>query len=233
MVLTGFNTDVEYLGTVYHVQTEDKGRGNPLVESLVYTSGEILYSRRTPYHDLLAENITNDAIATLMERQHRTIVQAVQSGGVGNLTGAIDVVPGAEDTTTTRGQPPHRRAEPGGEPSLDQVILDYLEAQRQRAHLILRAVGEHHFVYDADASLAVVAEDSVSHGPLAGVAVSAIFKSTAEPRRLVLAEGQTDGAGRFRAAARLPPFAGGTSAVVITAECELGRSEMKHLVHRR
>ena len=37
MVLTGYNTDIEYSGTVYHVQTEDKGQSNPLVESLVYT----------------------------------------------------------------------------------------------------------------------------------------------------------------------------------------------------
>ena len=47
VVLTGFNTDIKHSGTTYHVQTEDKGRGNPLVESLVYTSGEILYTRRT------------------------------------------------------------------------------------------------------------------------------------------------------------------------------------------
>ena len=83
------------------------------------------------------------------------------------------------------------------------------------------------------ATVSVLAEDSIDHHPVAGVVVSAVFKSTAEPRRLVLAEGETDERGRFSAEASLPPFAGGTSAVVITAQSDLGRSEMKHLVHRK
>ena len=106
VVLTGFNTDIEHSGTTYHVQTEDKGRGNPLVESLVYTSGEILYSRRTPYHDLVEQEVDREAIASLMERQHRSIVDAVQAGGLARLTGEIEQIAAADDTTIT-----HRDAE--------------------------------------------------------------------------------------------------------------------------
>ncbi len=98
VVLTGYNTDIDHSGTTYHVQTEDKGRGNPLVESLVYTSGEILYSRRTPYDDLVEQDVDREAIATLMERQHRSIVDAVHSGGLARLTGKIEVA--ADDDTT-------------------------------------------------------------------------------------------------------------------------------------
>lgn len=230
MVLTGYNTDIEYSGTVYHVQTEDKGQANPLVESLVYTAGEILYTRRTPYHDLIAEEVDKGAVATLMERQHRTIVQAVQAGGVGRLTGAIAVA-NADDTTITSKEA-RRAASTGGESSLDQVILDYLEAQRERAHLILRAGADHEFFYERPATVTVNSEDSIAHEPVSGVKVSVLYKSTAEPRRLVLAEGETDVSGRFAAEVNLPVFAGGTSAVVIIAESELGQSEMKYIVHR-
>ena len=229
MVLTGYNTDIEYSGTTYHVQTEDKGRGNPLVESLVYTSGEILYTRRTPYDDLVKQDVEADAIATLMERQHRSIVEAVRVGGVGRLTGKIDIT--ADDTTATSGEI-QKSATPTDEPSLDQVILDYLEAQRGRAHLTLRAGGEHEFSYEAETQVSVIAEDSLAHNAQAGVRVVVLFKSTAEPRRLVLAEGVTDPAGRFDIEINIPPFAGGTSAIVITAESELGQSEMKHIVHK-
>jgi hypothetical protein len=229
VVLTGFNTDIEHSGTTYHVQTEDKGRSNPLVESLVYTSGEILYTRRTPYHDLVEQDVDREAIATLMERQHRSIVDAVQAGGLARLTGEIEEVAAADDTTIT-----HRdvESEKHDEPSLDQVILDYLEAQRDRAHLILRAVIEHDFAYASPAPIRVLAVDSVEHAPQPGVHVSVLFKSTAEPRRLVLADGETGENGEFSAEAEMPDFAGGTSAVVITAESDLGRSEMKHLVHK-
>lgn len=230
MVLTGYNTDIQHSGTTYHVQTEDKGRANPLVESLVYTSGEILYTRRTPYHDLVEQDVDKEAIASLMERQHRAIVDAVQLGGVERLTGAVERAPNSDDTTITHGA--EGESDHGDEPSLDQVILDYLESQRGQAHLILRATIDHDFCYDAQTEISVTAVDSLAHKPQAGVTISVLFKSTAEPRRLVLAEGTTDDDGRFSAEAKMPPNSGGTSAVVITAESGLGRSEMKHLVHK-
>ncbi len=80
-MLTGYNTDIDHAGAVYHVQTEDKGRSNPFVESLVYASGEILYSRRTPYHDLVERGVEPQAVAAIMERQHRSIVDAMAPGG--------------------------------------------------------------------------------------------------------------------------------------------------------
>jgi hypothetical protein len=229
VVLTGFNTDIEHSGTTYHVQTEDKGRGNPLVESLVYTSGEILYSRRTPYHDLVEQEVDREAIASLMERQHRSIVDAVQAGGLARLTGEIEEIAADDDTTITHGE---TEVQPKEEPSLDQVILNYLEAQREQAHLILRAVIEHDFAYSQVAPIRVLAVDSASDSPQVGVPVSVLFKSTAEPRRLILAAGETGEDGVFSDKANMPDFSGGTSAVVITAESDLGRSEMKHLVHK-
>ncbi len=231
VVLTGFNTDIEFSGTTYHVQTEDKGRGNPLVESLVYTSGEILYSRRTPYHDLVEQNVDREAVASLMERQHRSIVNAVQSGGVEQLTGKAQNLPTDDDTTLIGSQEKVVRAG-GEEPSLDQVILDYLEAQRDRAHLLLRASTDLEFVYGSETTISVTAVDSLDLEPQPNVYVSVLFKSTAEPRRLVLAEGETDDYGCFTAEASIPVFAGGTSAVVISGNSDLGQSEMKHLVRK-
>lgn len=234
VVLTGFNTDIDHSGTTYHVQTEDKGRGNPLVESLVYTSGEILYSRRTPYDDLVKQDVDREAIATLMERQHRSIVDAVHSGGLARLTGETEVAADDDTTITHREAKPELEPEPqaSDEPSLDQVILDYLESQRDQAHLLLRASIEHDFAYGNVAPINILAVDSIGQMPQPGVKVSVLFKSTAEPRRLVLAEGETGEDGTFTAEAHMPAFADGTSAVVITAESDLGRSEMKHLVHK-
>ena len=41
-VITGFNTDIEHDGVIYHVQTEDKGLDSPIILSLVYAGGTIL-----------------------------------------------------------------------------------------------------------------------------------------------------------------------------------------------
>lgn len=233
MVLTGYNTDIEHGGTTYHVQTEDKGRSNPIVESLVYARGEILFSKRTSYQELVDEKVGSDAVASLMDRQHRSIIDNIRQGRLEHLgreTGEID----DEDDTEISGGRPRKADAPGGsgESSLDQVILDYLAAQRGRAHLVLRSVGDAEFVYGREVDIAVSAVESETLAPLPGVRISVVYKSTAEPRRLELAEGRTDDDGTFSVTAALPEFAGGTSAVVIDAECELGQSEIKHLVQR-
>jgi hypothetical protein len=238
VVLTGYNTDIEHAGTTYHVQTEDKGRSNPVVESLVYARGEILYSKRTSYRDLVEERVEPDAIAALMERQHRTIVEAISRGRLAQLSEEPREVDDEDDTSISKGddepaaEAPEAEGETGEEPTLDQVILDYLAAQRGRAHLVLRATNRHDFVYGKSATISVSAFDSQSDSPQGGVRITVLFKSTSEPRRLVLAEGETDTTGNYVASASLPDFNGGTSAVVINAESELGQSEIKHLVHR-
>lgn len=229
MVLTGYNTDIEHAGTVYHVQTEDKGRSNPFVESLVYASGEILYSRRTPYHELVDQELDPQTVATIMDRQHRAIVEAI---GAGRLKQLLDPEQAATDDDTTVVHPEALPPSPTGEPSLDQVIVEYLESQRERSHLILRAAAEHDFTYGRSATVRIVAVDSLSNAPLGGVQVSVLFKSTADPRRVVLARGETGQDGTFSTEAELPAYNGGTSAVVITAQSDLGQSEIKHLVHR-
>ena len=78
-VITGFNTDVKYKGVVYHVQTEDKGTANPLIETLIYKGGEILGSRRLPYADLVTRR-DEAAITKLMEDQHKGMIMEVKRG---------------------------------------------------------------------------------------------------------------------------------------------------------
>lgn len=234
MVLTGFNTDIEHGGTTYHVQTEDKGRSNPFVESLVYARGEILYSRRTPYHDLVEQDLNPKAVASLMERQHRTIVEAIRRGRLTQLTGGVGEVSTEEETNISPPElpPPEATEAEAPERSLDQVILDYLAAQRGRAHLVLRSAAGQDFLYGENAEVQIVAVDSHSNQPQPEVRVTVLFKSTADPRRVLMAEGTTNDDGEFAANVDIPPYNGGTSAVVITGESSLGQSEIKHLVHR-
>jgi len=84
-VLTGFNTDVEYDGVVYHVQTEDKGLRTPFILSLVYTGGAILASKRSPYDDLIAGGFDEDILAQRLSRQHKLICAAVHAGRIEDL----------------------------------------------------------------------------------------------------------------------------------------------------
>jgi hypothetical protein len=84
-VLTGFNTDVEYDGVVYHVQTEDKGLQTPFILSLVYAGGAILASKRSPYDDLIAGGLDESILAQRLSRQHKLICAAVHAGRIDDL----------------------------------------------------------------------------------------------------------------------------------------------------
>jgi hypothetical protein len=80
-VITGFNTDIRHGDRVFHVQTEDRGLGNPIVESLVYVGGQILLSKRSPYSDLVVDGkIDEKAVKQVMDLQHRRIIEAIRRG---------------------------------------------------------------------------------------------------------------------------------------------------------
>ena len=84
-MITGFNTDIEHNGVVYHVQTEDKGLDSPIILSLVYVGGTILASKRSPYEDLIAEGFSDEILAERLKRQHRLICAAIISGRIDDL----------------------------------------------------------------------------------------------------------------------------------------------------
>jgi len=84
-VITGYNTDVEYDGVVYHVQTEDKGLQAPIILSLVYVGGEILASKRTPYGDLVSRDFDEELLVKRLQRQHKLICAAVHAGRIEDL----------------------------------------------------------------------------------------------------------------------------------------------------
>jgi hypothetical protein len=84
-VITGFNTDIEHDGVVYHVQTEDKGLDSPIILSLVYAGGTILASKRSPYEDLIAQGFSDEVLAERLKRQHRLICAAIHSGRINDL----------------------------------------------------------------------------------------------------------------------------------------------------
>jgi hypothetical protein len=84
-VITGFNTDIEFEGVTYHVQTEDKGLATPIILSLVYDRGTILASKRAPYEDLVLDGFDEDVLAERLQRQHRLICAAVTAGRIDDL----------------------------------------------------------------------------------------------------------------------------------------------------
>lgn len=76
----GLNQNVLYNGTVYHVQTEDGGRSNPVVTTLLFKGGAVLASRRTSYLDILKSDRLDIVVRGLMKEQHASILKDLLAG---------------------------------------------------------------------------------------------------------------------------------------------------------
>lgn len=84
-MISGFNTDVEFDGVVYHIQTEDKGLSTKKVISLVYVGGTILASKRTTYEDIPESDLDEKVIAARVSKQHKLMCAAIKAGRIDEL----------------------------------------------------------------------------------------------------------------------------------------------------
>jgi len=82
-MLSGFNTNFRYRGVLFHVQTEDSGRGNPHVITHLFHGGNIMTSVKGAYADKL--HLDNAAleieVKALMEGQHKSMLKKLSKGG--------------------------------------------------------------------------------------------------------------------------------------------------------
>lgn len=230
-MITGFNTDIRHNDRVFHVQTEDKGAGNPCVESLVYVGGEILASKKTSYADQLGKGVDEKWIGGLMEQQHRTMIAAIKRGRFDQA---------AEQTAST---PLPTREESGivfedseitidDEKTLDQVVIDYLVSEAESEHLELTLLNQIEFFSGAPIELRIAARKSLSQAPIPDASVEVKVISTTEPPRVIF-RGRTADDGTALVRCTIPMFRDGTAAVIISAQSTIGNDEVKQLVKRK
>jgi hypothetical protein len=211
-MVTGFNTDVDFEGRIFHVQTEDKGVDNPVVESLVYTGGEIITSRKMSYADLLHSPDYSDAeLARRMDAQHQTIIREIMSGRF-DPDGPR---PFGYNIVTNR--------------SLDEVVLEFLSAEIGLEQIRLEMAEQLTFVEGSEPTLnlRVIAESS--DRPVAGAKVTVKLISTKDKPKEIFS-GTTKQDGRVEATFQIPATAGANTAILFQAEAAGNNAEIKQLV---
>ncbi|HVG23314.1 MAG TPA: hypothetical protein VND45_04105, partial [Thermoanaerobaculia bacterium] len=176
-MITGFNTDIKHNEKVYHVQTEDKGVGNPYIESLVYVGGEILASKKTSYAEQLKSGVDDKWIGGLMEQQHRTMIAAIKRGRFDQPADVTKTSPDPRPATLSD-DPLPQAAAVEDEKTLDQVIIDYLASEADSEHLELALLDQIDFFAGAQLELRVAARKSLSQAPIAAAAIEVKVIST-------------------------------------------------------
>jgi hypothetical protein len=82
-MLFGHNTDVKTGDSVYHVQTEDRGTANALIDTTVYCRGRVLHRRTNNYIDLLPIDAgREELLRKRIDDQHRAVTEDIRSGAL-------------------------------------------------------------------------------------------------------------------------------------------------------
>lgn len=79
----GFNSNVRYRGSIFHIQTEDSGRERPRITTLLFADGgHIIASQRSEYQHLLPELDFTVKLKQQMQEQHRAVLRELASGAL-------------------------------------------------------------------------------------------------------------------------------------------------------
>lgn len=208
-MITGYNTDVRHGNRVFHVQTEDKGIGNPKVETLIYVGGEILDSYRSSYEDLIATGgLKDEVLQGRMDEQHKAIIRDIKNGKY--------------DPT-----PPDLLEQQafGGRP-LDQAILEYLQQEGEVDTLELVLDEPLRPTFGEVFRFRIRARLCGSQKPVPGAEVTVKLVSSLK-KAVGLTNGKTDAEGRYLGEIVLPSSQPGQCAVVVSCMSDQGFDEVK------
>lgn len=153
-MLVGYNTNISYKGTVYHVQTEDSGLKNPHIITLLYNKGAILSRKKISYANIAAAPDYKDTVRELMKEQHKAMIKELIAGKhtldvaasqpLPEPTAEVVVplpspAPPAEPAPLQASPADEEITSPEPEPdkkqitkSLDDILLDYIMKEEDR-----------------------------------------------------------------------------------------------------
>lgn len=81
-MVTGLNSDIEYKGKTFHVQTEDGGPGNPMILTRIFCGGVLISSKKTSYLYLIEREDLEEVVKRLMKEQHQEMIEEILEGRV-------------------------------------------------------------------------------------------------------------------------------------------------------
>ena len=223
-MITGQNSEVLHDDLAFHVQTEDKGRSNPMLESLVYLGGQVLACTRTSYSEELEGGCTEAEIIALLERQHRVMIAAVKRGRFDEKV--RELVPSAAGLEALEADV---EAPSAPDPSLDEVVLDYLVTRDEGETLKLALEEEIDLEGGEEVEMILVATANRAGAPMSDVVIDVkLICSTRPPE--VLGMGHTDSNGRAFVRVFVPGEGEGAAALIVTATSVIGGAELKFLL---
>jgi hypothetical protein len=196
-MLYGHNSNVTVAGLLFHVQTEDRGTANALIDTTVYCRGRVMHRLTNSYFDLLPLDADRGhALKLRLDEQHRTVVEELRSGV---LQFAPPQIPAAPPARAAVAAPPPKPV-PAAAPPAKAITLELLNARTWLA-------GRH-------ATLQIAVRHSEGGAAVAGARITARIDGAAERAEF---SAETHSNGQALLEFDMPRLAGEEPALVIEA----------------
>ncbi|MBV9888518.1 MAG: hypothetical protein JO119_18395 [Acidobacteria bacterium] len=203
-MLFGHNTNVTLEGTVFHVQTEDRGVNSAALDTTVHCRGRVLHRRTNKYHDLLPLDAEKEkALKTRLDEQHFGVVEELKSGAL-----KVEAPPA----------PPSRPLAPGPSGSARNAATSPAPA------LAVEMLNPRTWLSGKHATLYLVVRSKDSATPIAGARVVARVEGSIEP---TATETETAADGHARLEFDMPKLAGDDAALVIEASSRDAQGQLR------
>jgi len=118
----GLNEDIIHKGERYHIQTEDGGRKNPLITTLLFKGGVVIASKRISYADILRFDKLDTVVREIMIEQHKEAIKNLLEG----LYDRPEEKKAVERRPSISVPEDFNRGEAEEEKGMDDIILQYL-----------------------------------------------------------------------------------------------------------
>lgn len=202
----GHNTNLTVAGTVYHVQTEDRGAGHARIDTIVYCRGRVLHRRVGKYDDLLPlDAVREQTLRKRVDEQHRAVVEEMRSG-------ALALPPGAESAPAPVDGA--KTLSPAASPVL---ALELLNAKS--------------WLTGKRATLQIAVRDKNNGTPVAAAQVAARIEGAATTSEFTA---QTDPQGKAQLEFDMPAFSSSTEpALVIEAGKDAAKARLRFQMRAR
>ena len=106
MTIFGFNTDIKYGDTVYHVQSEAR-RTEQVIQTLVFVKGQCIGKRTGSYaHKASQPDFDEQCVHELLKAQHKTVLDAINEGKLDSVLGSNGHVYEIGEANSTNGSKP-------------------------------------------------------------------------------------------------------------------------------
>jgi hypothetical protein len=80
-MVSGFNTEIEFEGTRFHIQTEVRKESD--IETAVYVKGAVIHSLKTAHPgSSMAYQGHDQRFMQLLEGQHRRVIEQIRAGEI-------------------------------------------------------------------------------------------------------------------------------------------------------